>query len=128
MQAWGPRKTQFVMAEAFAIVACLLTSHELFRYRDVIWFVDNEAVCAAAIRGTSSAADVADVVGTVACLSAKLQARVWYEWIDSAANVSDGLSRVGTDCLLARALCSSLREVEPIAWRGLDHALSLVVA
>ncbi len=74
------------------------------------------------IRGSSQAEDVQAIVETSALLCVSLGARVWYEWIDCSSNGSDGLSREGLACPVARAVCSSLTTVEPIRWRGRHHA------
>jgi hypothetical protein len=122
-QSWIERKTQIVMAEAFATIAGLLTSSKTFANRDVVWFIDNEAACGANIRGTSGSADLADCIGASVCLAAELGSRIWYEWIDTAANAADGLSRCGTECPIAQALCATITEVEPLVWQGRAHAI-----
>ena len=33
--------------------------------------------------------------------------RTWYEWIDSKSNPSDGLSREGLSCPVARSICKT---------------------
>ena len=69
----------------------------LFVTADVLWFIDNEAAVASLIRANSLQPDV-----HLICLFAhawifKQGARIWYEWIDSASNPSDGLSRAGLE-------------------------------
>ena len=127
MASWCQRKTQIVMAAAFALIMVLKTCRDKLRGRDVIWFIDNEAVCAAAIRGSSSAEDVQDIVQTSAFMALEIHCRIWYEWIDSDSNISDGLSRVGLKCGLANAICSSLVEVPPFEWKGRDHASDFIL-
>jgi hypothetical protein len=122
-QSWIERKTQIVMAEAFATLAGLLTSSDTFANCDVIWFIDSEAACGANIRGTSGSEDLADCVGASVCLAAELSSRIWYEWIDTAANIADGLSRCGAECPIAQALCATITEVEPLTWKGRAHAI-----
>ena len=62
---------------------------------DVLWFVDNEAAVASLIRGGSSQADVHTMVQLAHYLLQHFWIRVWFEWIDSHSNPSDGLSRAG---------------------------------
>ena len=57
-------------------------------------FVDNVGVLAQLTKGSSSAPDLAPVVGIVHLLLARYAIRVWWEYVDSAANCSDGLSRL----------------------------------
>jgi hypothetical protein len=125
-QSWKERETSITIAEAFATVAAPLTSPSIFRGMDVLWFIDNEAACAAAIRGCSSAEDIQDVVETAAFLNAALRSRTWYEWVDTISNASDGLSREGCTCAVARAICHRIHEVAPIRWQGREHACKLL--
>ena len=118
--------TQIVMAEAIALVLDVIHAPAFMRERDVVCFVDKEAVCASAIRGSSSAEDVSDVVETAALLNLKLGNRVWYEWIDSRSNISDGLSREGKECILANRICATIVEIESQSWHGRQHAMALI--
>ncbi|CAK0807283.1 unnamed protein product, partial [Prorocentrum cordatum] len=65
------------------------------RGRDVIWFVDNEAAAAAGIRGGSGETEVDIMMQAAHLLWMHLDCRVWIEWVDSASNPADGLSRDG---------------------------------
>ena len=56
-------------------------------------FVDNVGMLAQLTRGSSSAEDLAPLVGTIHLLLAQFSIRVWWEYVDSPANVADGLSR-----------------------------------
>ena len=49
-----PRKTQIYAAEAFAVLASVYEHLDELAGTDAIFFVDNEAACAALIRGTSA--------------------------------------------------------------------------
>ena len=63
--------------------------------RPVLFFIDNEAACAAMIRGSSKEPDVGAIVNAVHWLLYQADCRAWFEWIDSSRNCSDGLSRDG---------------------------------
>ena len=92
---WKVRKNQIFPAESAALpVGSWCLKNEL-RGRDLIWFVDNEAAAAAAIRGSTSEPDVAVLVEVAHLLWLSAQCRVWIEWIDSKSNPADGLSRAG---------------------------------
>ena len=65
------------------------------RHHDLLWFIDNEAAVSSSIRGASSQEDVHLIAQFSHAFLHTLQCRVWYEWIDSASNPSDGLSRDG---------------------------------
>ena len=84
-----------------------MTEGARFAGRDIVWFIDNETVCASAVRGTSSMQEVSAILdASIVCLS-RQNTRVWYEWIDSKSNPSDGLSRLGINCPVARRLCGT---------------------
>ena len=66
------------------------------RNADAIFFIDNEAACAALIRGASREPDVGAIANAVQWLLYQANCGPWFEWVDSASNCSDGLSREGT--------------------------------
>ncbi len=46
------------------------------------------------MKGSATPDDLAPLVGTLHLLLAKYHIRVWWEYVDSPANCSDGLSRL----------------------------------
>jgi hypothetical protein len=90
-----PREQQIFCCEACAgwIVPC---NHEdLFRGRDVLWWIDNEGAASSLVRGRSRQFDAGSLVHLAHLKWAELGCRVWIEWINSDSNPSDGLSRAG---------------------------------
>ena len=73
---------------------------EMFAGRDVVWFVDNEGACSTLIRGACRPEEISGIAECSSILAARLGVRIWYEWIDTKANPSDGLSRLGVLCPL----------------------------
>ena len=49
-------------------------------------------------------------------LAMRLGVRIWYEWVDSGANPSDGLSRLGLQCPL---FGSQATDAQQPAWQFL---------
>ena len=92
---WKSRVQQIFPGESLCGIAVPSSCWELLTGRDVLWFVDNESACSALIRGHSSQGDVHVIAQTASLLMCRNSCRTWYEWIDSASNVSDGLSRLG---------------------------------
>ena len=72
-------------------------SPELFRGKEVIWFVDNEAAVASLIRGAAKPEDVDTIAQVTHALCLHLQCSIWWEWVDSKSNIADGLSRLGLE-------------------------------
>ena len=85
---------------------------------DVVWFIDNKAVFSAAVKGTadSSATDMEEILIYSHLLFAKYNIRVWFEWVDSDSNPSDGLSRDGLDDEWTKKQSWECREASPPAW------------
>ena len=76
-------------------IAVLTSSGEFLEGQDILWFVDNESACSALIRGQSREGDVHVIAQTTSLLLRRKKCRAWFEWIDSDANLADGLSRLG---------------------------------
>ena len=64
----------------------------------MLWFVDNKATVGAILKGTAKPEDIDDMIGAIHAFAANLNCRIWFEWVDSASNSSDGLSRDGLLC------------------------------
>ena len=92
---WKKRFQQIFPAEAVALAMGTWALHDHLKGSDVTWFIDNEAAAAAGIRGASGEPDVTAMVQAAHLLWLNLGTRVWIEWIDSASNPADGLSRAG---------------------------------
>ena len=95
LQAFQDRETQIAPLEALAVLQATLLFRHIIQHRDVLLFVDNQAVCSALVRGSSSSDDTAHIVALCHLMWASLDARVWIEWVPSDDNPSDGLSRDG---------------------------------
>ena len=108
LDSWKQRKQQIFPAESFAPIMASVADPLLFRGRDVLWFIDNEAAASTIIRGATREEDVQGIAELTQFFWASLRCRVWIEWIDSDSNPSDGLSREGLLC----EWCSS-RGVKP---------------
>jgi hypothetical protein len=97
MDEFIPRKTQITPCEAFCGVVVPFNHLELFRGRDVVWFIDNTAALSILIKCASSLHDLNSIATVMHLLMAKVGCRIWFEWIDSDSNPSDGLSRDGLE-------------------------------
>ena len=95
---WCPRRQQIYAAESLAPACALWQHHHYLQDRDIIAFVDNEAACSTLVRGASKQGDVDLIAECTHLLLMRLRCRCWWEWVDTGANASDGLSRHGTKC------------------------------
>ena len=68
---------------------------ELFQDVDLLWYCDNQSGAAAVVKGCARAPDLARLATTTHLAWAVLRCRTWIEWVDSASNCADGVSRAG---------------------------------
>jgi hypothetical protein len=79
--------------ELLAAVCAYLTFAAQLRGRHVTHWIDNTGALAALIKGYARAADLAKIVHAFAATNLALQCWCWFEYVRSAANISDGPSR-----------------------------------
>ena len=115
-QQWIPRKQQIYLGETLCALVLLLLYPGHFRDTDCLWFIDNQASLVACISGGSREQDVHEVAHMSAILRSRLGMRIWFEWVDSDSNPSDGLSRDGLCDVWSQAQDWHLEEVPfPVA-------------
>ena len=87
------RQTQMALAilQCFAVFA-----QDHISGRDIVLFVDNQAVCAGVAKGACSSADCAYIISACHLLWSRRGCRTCIEWVPSDDNPADGLSRAGT--------------------------------
>ncbi len=95
LATWKPRRQQIFPGESLCALLIPMLHRALLENQDILWFVDNCAAVAALIKCSSAEPDVHAIVQYSHLLLQQSSTRVWYEWIDSKSNVSDGLSRLG---------------------------------
>ena len=99
-----PKSTHIGQAELFAALMGFASVPELYEGASIIHFVDNQSALCGLISCTSSKADSSCILGLYAVLLARCRARVWAEYVESEANVSDGVSREGLTDSMATSL------------------------
>ena len=87
-------KTYIMQGEGVGAVAPLFTLPALFRGRSVVQFQDNTGALSALIHGYASKPDMSRIVNVFHLAQFVLRARVWFEWVPSAANLADLPSRL----------------------------------
>merc|ERR1711920_284729 len=92
--------TYIAQGEAVGALAPMLSVPAMFKGRAVLQFQDNTGALSALIHGYASRPDMARVVNAFHVAQFGLEARVWFEWVPSAANIADLPSRL----LLGRML------------------------
>ena len=89
------RKQQITPCEMMPPLYFLCDFPQYLQGRDVIWFIDNEAAVACLVKGTSREKDMGCISAGIHLMCAKLSCRMYFEWIPTESNASDGLSRDG---------------------------------
>jgi hypothetical protein len=104
------KKTHIGQAEIYAALLGYASAPSLYNQASIIHFVDNISALAGLISFTSPKEDSASILGVYAVLLAQCGARVWAEYVESAANISDGVSRDGLLDLMAKKLGCDVKE------------------
>jgi hypothetical protein len=81
------------MAKAFALIMVLLTCRDRLR-EEMIWIIDNQPF-AQQPSEAQALLKMYSFVQTSVFMALEIHCRIWYRWIDSGSNISDGLSRIG---------------------------------
>ena len=87
-------KQPIQLCEAAMVPLALLLWPDAFRGRRMVWYVDNTSAMAAFVKGTSKSPELERIVNLFWILSFHLDCSVWFEWVDSGSNWSDGVSRL----------------------------------
>ena len=95
LSSWLPRRQQISPGETLCGLLIPTVHPSLLERRDVLWFVDNECAVSSLIKASSPQRDIHLIAQFSQAAYHALQTRVWFEWIDSSSNPSDGLSRDG---------------------------------
>ena len=66
-----------------------------FSHSIILHFVDNMAALSCQVMGSSRIADLSAAAHITALCTARVQASIWWEHVESAANLADGGSRAG---------------------------------
>ena len=132
---WQFKKQYISQAELIVGPLCTALFADILRGRDIIWYIDNMSACAALIKGSSPVEDNSAMALIANLTFFALAARPWYEYVDTKANPSDGLSRGGyRDPEVAAALESGnfvKAHFGPIPWQAflsldLEHIWKVV--
>ena len=80
--------------------------------RDIVWYIDNVSTLSALVKGGSKAPDVDRAAAVVSLVAQMCNARVWFEYIESKSNWSDGLSRLLVEDPWVASRGFTLRQME----------------
>ena len=87
---WKPRQQHIFPGETLAALIIPILYPDLVKNMDALWFIDNQAAVSAAITGSSKEGDIHEIAHYAAVLRINIAFRVFFEWVDSDSNPSDG--------------------------------------
>jgi len=89
------RETQIIACELYAVIGGLHSASHLIMNRKLIIFCDNITVACALAKGDTSCPDMAQMITDTHSYLNECKCQWWIEWIPSAHNPADILSRLG---------------------------------
>ena len=95
IQLWKPCEVYIAQLELLVVFQAVITFPDEFRYASGVWYIDNIASLMALIKGRSDNLDLDHLAQMIHLLLYHLHCSLWFEWIQSKSNWSDGISRDG---------------------------------
>lgn len=95
VQLWKPCDVYIAQLELLMVFQAILTFPDEFRYASGVWYIDNIASLMALIKGRSDNLDLDHLAQMIHLLLYHLHSSLWFEWVQSKSNWSDGISRDG---------------------------------
>ena len=93
MMTWGDSEHCMALVEQAALILGI-RFRGILRGRSLLWFEDNSAVLSGLVKGSSGHPMLDAGTATIHLLLAALEARAWFEYVESDSNWSDGASRL----------------------------------
>ena len=94
LEAWGNSEHCIALVEQAALILGIIRFRDVLRGRSLLWFEDNSAVLSGLVKGSSGHPLLDAGAATIHLLLAALEARAWFEYVESDSNWSDGASRL----------------------------------
>ena len=95
VEEWAPREQYIGQGELLAGPLALAVLRAELSDQSVIWLIDNQSAMTAMIKGASPIQDNCRLAVVLTMLLNQNSTKAWFEFVDTAANPSDGLSRGG---------------------------------
>ena len=92
---WDSHDAKIAQLELLMVLQALVVFPDVFRRTTGVFYVDNVAALMTLVRGRSDNAELDQMARLVYCLLFRLECTLWCEWVQSASNWNDGISRCG---------------------------------
>ena len=103
VEVWGDSDHCIALAEQAALILGITKFRETIKGRSFLWFEDNSAVLSGFVESSSGHPLLDAGAATIHLLLAALEARAWFEYVESDSHWSDGASRSLADDPWAKA-------------------------
>ncbi|CAE8608115.1 unnamed protein product [Polarella glacialis] len=90
---WSAGVHRIAQLELLMVLVALVSNPNRFRGRRGVWFIDNTAALIAMVRGRSDSADLDRLALIIHAAMFALEVWIYFEWIETKSNRSDGISR-----------------------------------
>jgi len=122
---WKPhRKTQIINIELFALLATIRRWRSQLCDQRVICWIDNQSAFAMLCKGSATEEDTRKLVKAIWNVIEKSKMDVWFEWVESKANLADDPSRFvlaspdDRDAIIKKMAALSMRQVHDVSLKG----------
>ena len=92
---WNEHPAKIAQLELCVVVMTIASFASSLRAHHGLWFVDNIASLMSLIKGRSATVELDAMAGMVHAMLCGLHCMIYWEWVASADNWSDGVSRLG---------------------------------
>jgi hypothetical protein len=125
---WSAGEKKIAQLELLMVWDTLASEASSVRGKQGLFFIDNQAALMSLVNGRSNNEDLDKMAHMIRGLMFELRIAVYFEWIESKANWSDGVSRDGSKDQWAKKHLFHLKESRPVMriW-GLPFKLLLRV-
>jgi len=95
MVLWSSSEKQIAQLEMLQVIMALLCFPTEFKGKSGVWYIDNTASLFALCKGRSLSSDLDKMAAMVHGLLFAYQCTMYFEWVESEANWTDSISRLG---------------------------------
>jgi hypothetical protein len=93
LSLWRPQDVLIAQLELLMVFQAIVTFPDAFRYATGVWYIDNIAALMSLVRGRSDNPDLERMAQMIHLALFHLHCGLWFEWVQSKSNWSDGISR-----------------------------------
>jgi len=93
---WGLRKTYIAQLELLAVFVATVELAAMIRGTHGLWCIDNVVALMALVKGTSDTHSLDQMTKVIHLGAFALESQAYYEYVESKANWSDEISRLGS--------------------------------